>query len=64
MKRKLSKSEPNIDVRFLTQRESKINTRKGITKVQETVNIAWLEREQLLFDNSQRNCNGYIPEET
>lgn len=40
-----------VDVRPLNQRESKPDTRKGMAKVQDTVNITWLEREQLLFDD-------------
>ena len=39
----------NIDVRPLNQRETKMDTRKGMERVQETVNIKFLEQEQLLF---------------
>lgn len=53
----------DIDVRPLDKRESPLNGRKGMNRTQETpVNINWLEKQQLLFDNSQRNCNGYSPE--
>lgn len=53
----------DIDVRPLNKRESQLSTRKGMNRVHETpVNINWLEKQQLLFDNSQRNCNGYIPD--
>lgn len=48
------------DVRTLTDRESKLNTRKGIPIIRQT---GFFDNtpvhEQLLFDNSQRNCNGY-----
>jgi len=33
----------------LPEREKKMDTRKGMTKVQETVNINWAEKEQLIF---------------
>lgn len=53
----------DFDVRPLDKRESPLNSRKGMIQTHETpVNINWLEKQQLLFDNSQKNCNGYIPE--
>jgi len=60
MKRKKTLSK-YADVRPLNQRETKMDTRKGMIKVTEVVNIKWAEKEQLLFDNSQRNCTGYVP---
>ena len=54
-----------VDIRPLDQRENPLNARKGMIRAQDTpVNINWLEKQQLLFDNSQRNCNGYIPKES
>ena len=39
----------NIDVRPPNQRESKMDTRKGMVKTNELINRAWVEKEQLLF---------------
>lgn len=38
-----------IDVKPLNQREKKLDTRKGMIKQNEVVNINWLEKNQLLF---------------
>jgi hypothetical protein len=39
----------SVDVRPLNQRESKLDTRKGIKRVHETVNVTFLENQQKLF---------------
>jgi hypothetical protein len=53
------------DIRPLDQREHPLNTRKGMPNVKcQGFFDTSKYREQLIFDNSQRNCNGYIPEET
>lgn len=49
MKRKKQIKRPSPDVRPLDQRESKSDTRKGIKRKATTVNISFLEQEQLLF---------------
>jgi len=53
MKRKNIKDKSikskNIDVRPLNQRENKLDTRKGMNRVQETVNISFLEHQEKLF---------------
>lgn len=53
MKRKIDGLErvraADREVLPLNARESPMNTRKGMIKQTETVNIAWAEKEQLLF---------------
>jgi len=49
MKRKRQNKKPEPDVRPLDQRETKLDVRKGMNQVQKTVNISFLEQEQLLF---------------
>jgi hypothetical protein len=56
----ISHFQQEIDVRPLPQREPKMNTRKGFKVCPGKTKPE--ERDQLIFDNSQRNCNGYIPD--
>jgi len=51
MKRKPRKKKQEPDVRPLSQRESKSDTRKGMKRKATTVNILFLEQEQSLFDD-------------
>ena len=38
----------NNEVRPLTERETPLNTRKGMKRVQTTVNINWMQQQQRL----------------
>lgn len=59
MKRKLKMYAKDIngkrvtspDVRTLDQRETKLDTRKGMIKQRETVNISFLEHQETLFSS-------------